>query len=84
MKRIFPILLIAAALVAALGCAAGARTSASKERRTVKPTIVLVHGAWADSSSWIQVTRDLQRDDYTVNVPPNPLRGLAADSASIA
>jgi hypothetical protein len=45
---------------------------------------VLVHGAWADGSSWINVTQDLQRDDYTVAVPPNPLRGLAADSASIA
>jgi pimeloyl-ACP methyl ester carboxylesterase len=83
MKRIFPILLIAAALVAALGSAAGARTSASKERQSVKPTIVLVHGAWADGSSWINVTRDLQRDDYTVAVPPNPLSGLADDSASI-
>jgi pimeloyl-ACP methyl ester carboxylesterase len=45
---------------------------------------VLVHGAWADGSSWINVTQDLQRDDYTVAVPPNPLHGLAADSASIA
>ena len=45
---------------------------------------MLVHGAWADGSSWINVTRDLQRDGYTVAVPPNPLRGLAADSASIA
>jgi pimeloyl-ACP methyl ester carboxylesterase len=82
--RIFAILLVAAALAAVFGSAAGARTSASKERRTIKPTIVLVHGAWADGSSWINVTQHLQRDDYTVAVPPNPLRGLAADSASIA
>ena len=82
--RIFPMLLIAAALVAVFGSAAGAQTSTSKDRMTVKPTIVLLHGAWADGSSWLQVTRDLQGDDYTVAVPPNPLRGLATDSASIA
>ena len=81
--RIFAVLLVAVALVAVFG-AAGARTSASKAKQSVRPTIVLVHGAWADGSSWINVTRDLQRDGYTVAVPPNPLRGLGADSASIA
>ena len=81
--RIFAILL-AAVLVAVFGSAAGARTSASKAKQSVRPTIVLVHGAWADGSSWINVTRDLQRDNYSVAVPPNPLRGLAADAASIA
>jgi pimeloyl-ACP methyl ester carboxylesterase len=77
--RIFAVLLVAAALVAVVGSA-----TASKAKQSVRPTIVLVHGAWADGSSWINVTHDLQRDDYTVAVPPNPLRGLAADSASIA
>jgi pimeloyl-ACP methyl ester carboxylesterase len=84
MKRIVPVLLVAATLVAALGSAAGARTPASKEKGSVKPTVVLVHGAWADGSSWSRVTRRLQNDGYTVDVPPNPLRGLGADSASIA
>ncbi len=46
-----------------------------------KPTVVLVHGAWADSSSWSEVVRRLQSDGYTVEVPPNPLRGLAGDAA---
>ena len=46
-----------------------------------KPVIVLEHGAWADGSSWDQVVRILQGDGYTVDVPPNPLRGVAADSA---
>jgi pimeloyl-ACP methyl ester carboxylesterase len=46
-----------------------------------KPTIVLVHGAWADGSSWDGVTKNLQSKGYTVDVPPNPLRGLASDSA---
>ncbi|HEU4425517.1 MAG TPA: alpha/beta hydrolase [Pilimelia sp.] len=51
---------------------------------TAKPTIVLVHGAWADASSWAPVTRRLQADGYTVLAPPNPLRGLASDAASLA
>jgi len=51
---------------------------------TTKPTIVLVHGAWADGSSWDAVTRDLQAQGYTVLVPPNLLRGLTDDAAYIA
>lgn len=49
-----------------------------------RPTIVLVHGAWADGSSWNGVTYRLQADGYTVYVLPNPLRGLISDSAYIA
>jgi len=46
-----------------------------------KPSIVLVHGAWADSSSWNAVVSRLQHDGYTVYVPPNPLLGLRYDPA---
>jgi pimeloyl-ACP methyl ester carboxylesterase len=49
-----------------------------------KPTIVLVHGAWADGSSWSSVTERLQSDGYTVDVPPNPLRSLSGDSTYLA
>ncbi len=49
-----------------------------------KPTIVLEHGAWADGSSWDSVISRLQKDGYTVAVPPNPLRGVANDSAYLA
>lgn len=49
-----------------------------------KPTVVLVHGAWADGSSWDGVVAGLQHDGYTVDVPPNPLRGVASDSAYLA
>jgi pimeloyl-ACP methyl ester carboxylesterase len=45
---------------------------------------VLVHGAWADSSSWAGVISRLQRDDYTVLAEPNPLRGLASDAAYLS
>jgi pimeloyl-ACP methyl ester carboxylesterase len=55
---------------------ASARGPASKP----KPTIVLVHGAWADSSSWAPVTAILEHDGYTVLVAPNALRGLSVDA----
>jgi pimeloyl-ACP methyl ester carboxylesterase len=46
-----------------------------------RPTIVLVHGAWADGSSWSGVVARLQCDGYPVDVAPNPLRSLSADTA---
>jgi pimeloyl-ACP methyl ester carboxylesterase len=49
-----------------------------------RPAIVLVHGAWADASSWNAVIRPLQAAGYVVYAPPNPLRGLASDAASVA
>jgi pimeloyl-ACP methyl ester carboxylesterase len=49
-----------------------------------KPTIVLVHGAWADSSSWDGVVDLLLKDGYNVRAVPNTLRGLAADAAVVA
>ncbi|MEU6845813.1 alpha/beta hydrolase [Streptomyces sp. NPDC046716] len=48
------------------------------------PTVVLVHGAFADAASWAGVIADLKRDGIPVIAPPNPLRGLAADSAYVA
>jgi pimeloyl-ACP methyl ester carboxylesterase len=48
------------------------------------PTIVLVHGAFADASSWNGVVERLQQQGYTVIAPPNPLRGVTVDSAYIA
>ena len=41
-----------------------------------KPTIVLVHGAWADGSSWNAVAAELQGQGFTVLTPPNLLRGV--------
>jgi pimeloyl-ACP methyl ester carboxylesterase len=46
-------------------------------------TVVLVHGAFADASGWNGVIAALQQRGHTVVAPPNPLRGLAADSAYI-
>lgn len=50
----------------------------------VKPTVVLVHGAFADSSSWNGVISILTRDGYTVVAAPNPLRGVRADANVVA
>src|SRR3954453_17801544 len=48
------------------------------------PTVVLVHGAFADASSWNGVIGRLQAKGVVVKAPANPLRGIAADSAYIA
>jgi pimeloyl-ACP methyl ester carboxylesterase len=48
-----------------------------------KPTIVLVHGAWADGSSWNAVSTELQAQGFTVLTPPNLLHG-AGDAAYVA
>jgi pimeloyl-ACP methyl ester carboxylesterase len=60
----------------------GSASSASALTETkVKPTVVLVHGAWADASGWDGVTSRLLDKGYQVIAPANPLRGVAEDSA---
>src|SRR5690606_32734028 len=49
-----------------------------------KPTVVLVHGAWADSSSWSPVIERLRKDGYPVQALANPLQGLTGDSAYVS
>ena len=48
------------------------------------PTIVLVHGAWADGSSWNAVSTGLQVQGLTVLTPPNLLRTVAGDAAYVS
>jgi pimeloyl-ACP methyl ester carboxylesterase len=48
-----------------------------------QPTVVLVHGAFADGSSWNDVIERLQAQGVQVTAPANPLRGIAIDSAYI-
>lgn len=54
-------------------------TPATPTDRT-RPTVVLVHGAFAESSSWNDVIASLSRDGYPVIAAANPLRGLHADA----
>jgi pimeloyl-ACP methyl ester carboxylesterase len=48
-----------------------------------RPTVVLVHGAFADGSSWNGVVERLQAEGVRVTAPANPLRGISHDSAYI-
>lgn len=58
-----------------------AGTAAAAE--PTKPTIVLVHGAFADSSSWNGVISILQKDGYPVIAAPNPLRSVKSDADGV-
>lgn len=68
-----------AALCGAGICAA----TAAPAQAAVAPTIVLVHGAFADTTSWDGVAAALRADGHRVVVPENPLRGPAADAAAV-
>jgi pimeloyl-ACP methyl ester carboxylesterase len=80
--RTFAAPLIAAAILAGTGSAviATAQTPPSPSS-TPKPTIVLVHGAFADSSSWSQEIPLLENAGYPVIAVANPLRDVGSDSA---
>src|SRR6202022_463292 len=78
---------LAITLVAVLGfgavALAAAHDSGQPRPDTPKPTIVLVHGGWDNSSGWNAVVEKLQDRGFSVIAPANPLRDLAADSAYI-
>jgi pimeloyl-ACP methyl ester carboxylesterase len=78
--------LAALAGLAVVGSAAASThtPAASHHPSGPRPTIVLEHGAWANGASWNGVVRRLQADGYTVDVPPNPLMGLAFDPEYLA
>jgi pimeloyl-ACP methyl ester carboxylesterase len=66
-----------------LSVTAGAAASDRYEQQSPNPTIVFVHGGWADSSSWNQEITNLERRGFPVIAPANPLRDLGSDSAYI-
>ena len=57
--------------------------STNPQDGVARPTVVLVHGAFADGSSWNGVIERLQSEGVQVTAPANPLRGIAIDSAYI-
>ena len=76
---------IALVFVAGFGIApSGSATAKSHASPNSRPTIVLVHGDWADGSSWNSVNERLQDRGFTVVAPPNLLRGPAVDGAYLA
>jgi pimeloyl-ACP methyl ester carboxylesterase len=82
----------AIALTALAGCATAADATDTKPTAAPtaaaidpsKPTVVLVHGAWADATSFAGVEKELTADGYPVLSFANPLRSLSADSAYLA
>jgi pimeloyl-ACP methyl ester carboxylesterase len=71
-------------VIAALACTAGLIIGANASAQTVKPTVVLVHGAFADASSWNGVVKILEKDGYTVVSAANPLRSVKSDGAAVS
>jgi pimeloyl-ACP methyl ester carboxylesterase len=78
---IAPVLALVAIFSLGAGKPAGADARADG---TPRPTIVLVHGDWADGSSWTSVIKRLQRKGFTVVAPPNLLRGPVIDAPYLA
>ncbi|MGC4772156.1 alpha/beta fold hydrolase [Micromonospora sp. DT44] len=78
--------LLAGSAAAAAGAALGAPAAQAHPRpaNQPKPTVVLVHGAFADASGWNDVATRLIRDGYPVIAPANPLRSVTSDSAYLA
>jgi pimeloyl-ACP methyl ester carboxylesterase len=71
-------------LAIALVLTAGRGAHAEPAPPNARPTIVLVHGAFADASSWTGVITRLKRDGFEVVAAANPLRSVASDAASVS
>jgi pimeloyl-ACP methyl ester carboxylesterase len=80
--RLAVIVVVLLCLVGLTGCGEAAPAASAAEGP--KPTVVLVHGAFADASSWNGVVTRLQKQGYTVVAPALGMRGLASDSAYLA
>ena len=78
MKRLVGVMLLTAV------AGAPADVIAQPKAPTVKPTIVLVHGAFAESSSWNAVIAELNGDGYRTIAVANPLRSVAGDAAAVS
>jgi pimeloyl-ACP methyl ester carboxylesterase len=84
-RRSLATLVALTTLLAVLASVARSHAAAAAVRAAAtKPTIVLVNGAWANTASWSGVIARLQSEGYTVDAPPNPLRSLRGDAATIA
>jgi pimeloyl-ACP methyl ester carboxylesterase len=76
------ILAVLALLLVSLSPLQGAAAQEGRSGKA-KPTIVLVHGAWADASNWNGVVTRLLHDGYKVAAIPNNLRTLSGDAANV-
>ncbi|NQX37126.1 alpha/beta fold hydrolase [Herbiconiux sp. VKM Ac-2851] len=82
------ILTVAAGIAAVASLAvtglAGASSASATQAKPAKPTVVIVHGAWTDASSFTDVEKILTKDGYPVLDFANPLRSLKGDSEYLA
>ncbi len=76
-------MLLPGASGAAAPSATSLTTGAERQGAPVKPTIVFVHGAFADASGFADSISALGRAGYPVLAPANPLRGLSSDADSL-
>jgi pimeloyl-ACP methyl ester carboxylesterase len=84
LRRVFA-MSSALALVALVWVGVGGESAAMRQTSSdPRPTIVLVHGDWADASSWNGVIERLQDRGFTVVAPPNTLRGPSQDAPYLA
>ncbi|MEW2266259.1 lipase family alpha/beta hydrolase [Streptomyces sp. NPDC047853] len=74
----------AAVLLAAMPTAASESGGRTGSHASTKPTVVLVHGAWADASGWDEISESLQSQGYPVVATANPLRSLSGDAAYLS
>ncbi len=81
MPRLRDVKIIAGILIAAVFGAAVLSSQFQAKADPAKPTIVLVHGAFADSSSWNDVVSRLLADGYPAVAAANPLRGVKSDAS---
>jgi pimeloyl-ACP methyl ester carboxylesterase len=75
--------LVAGALAAVVTVPSAAQAAPAAHEHHAKPTVVLVHGAWADSASFGSIGRRLTQHGYTVVDFANPLRSLGGDAATL-
>ena len=80
-RRNLAALVIGVAVAASIAAGAVASAEGSAASEAQKPTIVLVHGAWADSSGWNDSIETLQKKGYTALAVATPLRSLHGDAA---
>lgn len=77
------VLALSATLATTVSAAQHTHTTAAVAGHEAKPTVVLIHGAFADASSWDSEVGRLEADGYQVIAPAVPLRGLASDAAYV-
>jgi len=81
-RRVLGGLLAAGAVT--LGAAPAPASASARSGSGTRPTVVLVHGVFADSSGWNDVIARLLKAGFPVIAPANPLRDLAGDSAYVS